>query len=67
MKRIKAKDIEIIIYEPLLDSKTFFGSKVIQDLSDFKENSDLIITNRMANCLKDVNSKCFSRDIFSLG
>ncbi len=67
MKRIKAKDIDIIIYEPLLDSKTFFGSKVIQDLSDFKESSDLIITNRMSDCLKDVNSKCFSRDIFSFG
>lgn len=67
MKRIKASGVDILIYEPLLDSKMFFGSKVVPDLSDFKKNSDLIVTNRMANCLKDVSSKCFSRDIFTSG
>jgi UDPglucose 6-dehydrogenase len=67
MKRIKAKGVEVVIYEPQLDSKTFFGSKVILDLSDFKVCCDLIVTNRKAGCLKDVKSKCFTRDIFGFG
>ena len=64
MKRIKAKGIEVIVYEPELDSSEFFGSMVIKDLNDFKNTCDVIIANRMADCLKDVNSKCFSRDLF---
>ena len=64
MKRIKAKGIEVIVYEPELDSSDFFGSMVIKDLNDFKNTCDVIIANRKADCLKDVDSKCFSRDLF---
>ena len=64
MKRIKSKGIEVVVYEPELGSSEFFGSKVISDLDDFKKNSDIILANRMAECLNDVDSKCFSRDIF---
>lgn len=64
MKRIKAKSIEVVIYEPELDIKEFFGSKVITDLDQFKELSDVIVANRKEDCLRDVNIKCFSRDLF---
>jgi len=64
MKRIKAKGIEVIVYEPELDSGEFFGSMVIKDLNDFKNTCDVIIANRKADCLRDVDSKCFSRDLF---
>ena len=64
MKRIKAKGIEVVIYEPELEESEFFGSKVISDLDEFKLTCDVIIANRMADCLKDVDSKCFSRDLF---
>ena len=64
MKRIKAKGIEVFVYEPELDSSEFFGSTVIKDLNDFKNTCDVIIANRKADCLKDVDSKCFSRDLF---
>ena len=64
MKRIKAKGVEVIIYEPQLEEKEYFGSKVIIDIHDFKEISDVILTNRKADCLEDVGEKCFSRDIF---
>ena len=65
MKRIKAKGIEVIIFEPELDKKDFFGSKVIKDIDYFKKTSELIVANRMADCLKDVEKKCFTRDIFN--
>ncbi|MDA7754887.1 nucleotide sugar dehydrogenase [Pseudomonadales bacterium] len=64
MKRIKAKRIEVVVYEPELDSSDFFGSTVIKDLDDFKKACDVIIANRKADCLRDVDSKCFSRDLF---
>jgi UDPglucose 6-dehydrogenase len=64
MKRIKAKGIEVVVYEPELDSNEFFGSKVISGLNTFKETCDVIIANRMSECLRDVDSKCFSRDLF---
>ena len=64
MKRIKAKGIKVFIYEPELDSNEFFGSKVISDLDTFKDKCDLVIANRKAECLSDVNYKCFSRDLF---
>ena len=64
MKRMKAKCIEVAVYEPELDSSDFFGSTVIKDFDDFKDTCDVIIANRKSECLKDVYSKCFTRDLF---
>jgi UDPglucose 6-dehydrogenase len=64
MKRIKAKGIEVIVYEPELDANEFFGSKVIKTLDRFKNIADLIVVNRNAEYLIDVKNKCFSRDVF---
>ncbi len=65
MKRIKAKGVEVVIYEPVLNEELFFNSKVIKDLDEFKKISNVIVTNRLSDDLCDVKEKIYTRDLFA--
>ena len=64
MKRLKAKGVEVVVYEPVLSEQTFYNSRVVKDFAEFKRISDVIVANRVVGEIQDVKDKVYSRDLF---
>ena len=64
MKRLKAKGVDVIVYEPVLAEESFFGSRVVRDLEAFKQEANIIVANRITADIADVIDKTYSRDLF---
>ncbi|MNF03797.1 UDP-glucose 6-dehydrogenase [compost metagenome] len=65
MKRLKAKGVEVVVYEPVLKTATFFNSPVLTDLEEFKRSCDVVVANRLTDEINDILDKIYTRDLYS--